>query len=434
MRRPHEATYSIPSVTFDCILALEQKGFGSQLEGVFRQPGIKSEIDAAKNAYDNGINAKSLKIMKDPHGTACLLLAFFRDLPDSVVLDSNVKPLCDASSCVDFEHGIFLMKNIIQSIPIANKVLLKRFLYLLTKIVSHKEENKMTANNLARCVGLSIMHLPLTPVDPIETTGKIHKAVEFMIEHFHQIFSEIPDSFYNALQRQNSSTFIAPQLLAAVSNMQSTHATVHVSNRHRRSMSVDSGMAGIPHGVSTTNIHKNLPKKEETTVQTPTPNVSVPLKTLKPQLTQPQLAQVFFSSSPIKTPITEKRQNVPIVQKENHENPPNNNNTNNTNNNFLSPIKLNEKMEEYSPTPTPSNLGKRKERTESFLNLGVVELFEEQAKIKIILKEWEQNFQTKIGRKPNVEDKQNSEVSEFYEKYFQVKSFKKQKVENTTEK
>nr|XP_021136415.1 T-cell activation Rho GTPase-activating protein-like [Columba livia] len=85
-------------------------------------------------------------------------------------------------------------RSVASKLPAANLLLLKSLLSLLQKISRNVTVTKMTASNLAICVGPNLLSPPEEDGLPLEVlvqvTGKVTRLVEFLIEHHEELFEE----------------------------------------------------------------------------------------------------------------------------------------------------------------------------------------------------------------------------------------------------
>nr|XP_021139270.1 T-cell activation Rho GTPase-activating protein-like [Columba livia] len=86
------------------------------------------------------------------------------------------------------------LREVASKLPEANLLLLKTLLSLLQKISRNVTVTKMTASNLAICVGPNLLSPPEEDGLPLEVlmqvTGKVTRLVEFLIEHHEELFEE----------------------------------------------------------------------------------------------------------------------------------------------------------------------------------------------------------------------------------------------------
>ncbi|XP_067142901.1 uncharacterized protein [Centruroides vittatus] len=127
---------------------------------------------------------------------ASVLKEFLRNLPDCLLLSTLYNQWLDAigmeSKWKCREHVL----NLVQQLPMANFNLLQHLLCVLWHIAQHASENKMSAANLAVCIGPSLLSPLLSPVHNSssihqqEITKKVPKLVTYLIENCSDIFGQ----------------------------------------------------------------------------------------------------------------------------------------------------------------------------------------------------------------------------------------------------
>nr|XP_021141687.1 T-cell activation Rho GTPase-activating protein-like [Columba livia] len=84
------------------------------------------------------------------------------------------------------------LKEVARKLPEANLLLLKTLLRLLQNISSNATISKMSASNLAICVGPNLLSPPeedTLPLDIlVQVTAKVTQLVEFLINHREDLF------------------------------------------------------------------------------------------------------------------------------------------------------------------------------------------------------------------------------------------------------
>ncbi|XP_064896198.1 T-cell activation Rho GTPase-activating protein-like [Columba livia] len=85
-------------------------------------------------------------------------------------------------------------RRVAGKLPEANLLLLRTLLSLLHKISTNVPVTKMTARNLAICVGPNLLSPPeedTLALDVLmQVTGKVTELVEFLIQHHEELFEE----------------------------------------------------------------------------------------------------------------------------------------------------------------------------------------------------------------------------------------------------
>ncbi|XP_063200930.1 T-cell activation Rho GTPase-activating protein-like [Chroicocephalus ridibundus] len=92
------------------------------------------------------------------------------------------------------QEKLAALKEVASKLPQANLLLLKHLLSLLQDISRNEATSKMTAHNLAICMGPNLLSPPkehTLPLDRlVQVTQKVTQLVEFLIDHHGELFEE----------------------------------------------------------------------------------------------------------------------------------------------------------------------------------------------------------------------------------------------------
>ncbi|XP_075599070.1 T-cell activation Rho GTPase-activating protein-like [Balearica regulorum gibbericeps] len=92
------------------------------------------------------------------------------------------------------QEKLAALREVAGKLPQANLLLLKSLLSLLQRISRNAASSRMTASNLAICVGPNLLSPPeeqTLPLDAlVRVTGQVTQLVEFLIEHHGELFGE----------------------------------------------------------------------------------------------------------------------------------------------------------------------------------------------------------------------------------------------------
>ncbi|PKU44072.1 t-cell activation rho gtpase-activating hypothetical protein [Limosa lapponica baueri] len=104
-------------------------------------------------------------------------------------------------------------ERVTSKLPKANFLLLNQLLFVLQNISRNAATSRMTAHNLAICVGPNVLSPPeedMLPLDALaQVTQKVTQLVEFLIEHCGELFEEeVAD-----LARASGEDLSAPQVI-----------------------------------------------------------------------------------------------------------------------------------------------------------------------------------------------------------------------------
>jgi len=124
-----------------------------------------------------------------------LLTQYFRELPEGLIPEthwSNILHLED--------EPIFMEKitEMIEGLTVITKLVIFKFMSILSLIKNSSEINKMTSQNLAVCVAPNIFRFNVpepTIAIPVgvamDTIKKTHRALELMVENWQNIQKNI---------------------------------------------------------------------------------------------------------------------------------------------------------------------------------------------------------------------------------------------------
>lgn len=91
------------------------------------------------------------------------------------------------------------LKNCVDKLEIAEKVFLKRLICLLQAVIQKQEKNLMTLNNIATIFAPILFEdrgMPpagFNPLQAMENTQHFAQTLEILIEHFSELFVDVPD-------------------------------------------------------------------------------------------------------------------------------------------------------------------------------------------------------------------------------------------------
>jgi len=176
----------VPPVVMLCITAIERRG-GLEMEGIYRIPGIKGEIEKLRLHFSYGRPNLDDEEWSDINVVAGVLKLWFRLLPGSLL----TKELFD-----DFVAGVDpskseiqklqLTKGVLARLPRRNLNILKYLVVHLNKVAEKGALNKMYAENLATVFGPSLMRSPRE--DDITTMTRQGAVVEFILKNSREFF------------------------------------------------------------------------------------------------------------------------------------------------------------------------------------------------------------------------------------------------------
>ncbi|XP_069628364.1 uncharacterized protein [Haliaeetus albicilla] len=161
---------------------------GPSTEGVFRRAAGGTEFRELREALDHGAD---VDLGSQP---ALLLADFLRSIPAKLLVTDLYEDWMAAMQKSGKEEKVEELKAVAKKLPGANLLLLKRPLALLQHIGHNAASSRMTASNLAICLGPNLLSPPHEDLLPLEAmlavTEKVNVLVEFMIDNCRELFGE----------------------------------------------------------------------------------------------------------------------------------------------------------------------------------------------------------------------------------------------------
>jgi hypothetical protein len=154
-------------------------------EGLFRRSGSFERIKKIQELYNQG--EPVAYDQNDFHVAACVIKAFVRELPESLLCDSIFNELMsvqalDVVDRVDVTHDLLDNK-----LPKFNFILLNFLIEFLHHVAAHSDKNKMDAKNLSYVFGPNFLRKQELTLIDIE---KINNFVELLIRYYPEIFAK----------------------------------------------------------------------------------------------------------------------------------------------------------------------------------------------------------------------------------------------------
>ncbi|XP_054667966.1 T-cell activation Rho GTPase-activating protein-like [Grus americana] len=181
---------TLPQPIQDLLALLAEHG--PSTEGIFRL-AVKEHVSRElREALDSGAE---VHLESQPaHVLAVLLKDFLRKIPSKLLGAELYEEWMSALQKTSRQEKLAALREVAGKLPQANLVLLKSLLSLLQRISRNAASSRMTAGNLAICVGPNLLSPPeeqTLPLDAlVQVTGQVTGLVEFLIEHHGDLFGE----------------------------------------------------------------------------------------------------------------------------------------------------------------------------------------------------------------------------------------------------
>ncbi|XP_052645782.1 T-cell activation Rho GTPase-activating protein-like [Harpia harpyja] len=165
---------SLPQPIQEMLAVLHQEG--PSTEGVFRRAASGTEFRELREALDRGADV-------DLGSQAALLLAvilkdFLRSIPAKLLVTDLYEDWMAAMQKSGKEEKVEELKAVAEKLPGANLLLLlKRLLALLQHIGHNASSSRMTASNLAICLGPNLLSPPNEDLLPLEAMLAVTEKV-----------------------------------------------------------------------------------------------------------------------------------------------------------------------------------------------------------------------------------------------------------------
>jgi len=158
-----------------------------QSEGIFRVNSSITKIQALKQQIDQHEQIDFNKL--DPDLVANIIKKFFEELPNSLLTNERYKDFL-AISDMNKEEQYEALRVLLIDLPECNLTVLIALLKVVSKVVTHSAQNKMTTQNLATCLAPVILkNIDSTTID-VATLTKGNAVVEFMFRNAEQLIKD----------------------------------------------------------------------------------------------------------------------------------------------------------------------------------------------------------------------------------------------------
>lgn len=187
----------VPKVVEDIVNYFDSHQEMIQIEGIFRQSGLKEVIEDFKAKY-NQREKVDLAQAKTPHDISGLLKMFIRELPEPLfpfntytklmnLYDELNGPVGDPTP-----RGLLALTEICEALPKANANLLQYLCAFLSKVTNHSEVNKMTSHNISIVFGPNVIRPAVETIETSLELPKVNFAFKVTLEYWRRVFGLDP--------------------------------------------------------------------------------------------------------------------------------------------------------------------------------------------------------------------------------------------------
>eukprot|EP01117_Protostelium_nocturnum_P009199 TRINITY_DN3294_c0_g2_i1.p1 TRINITY_DN3294_c0_g2~~TRINITY_DN3294_c0_g2_i1.p1 ORF type:complete len:541 (-),score=248.91 TRINITY_DN3294_c0_g2_i1:1364-2986(-) len=187
MKRGFDRNHNeIPPIVEKTVCWIEKNAL--KTEGIFRVSGNVNQIQKLKKRFDKGKEV-NLPQDLDPHTVAGVLKQFFIEPPESILTDELYEAFLHLMTINDEGLRVSCLCEVVQKLPIGNKIILKRLLKLLYTVSTFSEINKMTTSNLSICFSPTLLRKRNMEILAILSNSEGTKQlVDFFISHYQHVF------------------------------------------------------------------------------------------------------------------------------------------------------------------------------------------------------------------------------------------------------
>jgi len=135
----------LPVIFRECIDFIEE--FGLNCEGIYRISGVKSKVNALRDAYNRGTQVFLHE--HEPNIIASLLKQFLREIPEPVLTNAGMPQFEQASTVKNVKQKVEQCQALIEELPTPNRLLLSWMIVHMTHVISKEKQNKMSLQNVS---------------------------------------------------------------------------------------------------------------------------------------------------------------------------------------------------------------------------------------------------------------------------------------------
>uniref|UniRef100_A0AAV2K7A7 Rho-GAP domain-containing protein n=1 Tax=Knipowitschia caucasica TaxID=637954 RepID=A0AAV2K7A7_KNICA len=181
---------ALPKAIQEILLLLRHRG--PSTEGVFRKSCNSKKMQEVRDQLETGADVvlEELPVVL----LVGLLKSFLKELPDSL-LDSQLYPRwMSAFNEEDPQQRAEHLQRVVSELPGPNLLLLQHLLCILHHIHQNSETTRMPSDNLAVCIGPTLLWSNSTALDQqAERMKEVSDLTQFLIEHWEIIGDNIPN-------------------------------------------------------------------------------------------------------------------------------------------------------------------------------------------------------------------------------------------------
>ncbi|KAJ0061137.1 hypothetical protein NL108_008821, partial [Boleophthalmus pectinirostris] len=180
----------LPKAILEILVLLRKRG--PSTEGAFRKSCNNKKMQEVREQLESGAE---VSLEEQPVALLVgLLKSFLKELPDSLLHTQLYERWMKAFNQEEPQQRVEEFKRVLEDLPRPNVVLLQYLLCVLYHIQQNSHSNKMSATNLAVCIGPTLLWSAGTPLDEQPDRMKeVADLTQFLIEHWEIVGDNIPN-------------------------------------------------------------------------------------------------------------------------------------------------------------------------------------------------------------------------------------------------
>lgn len=178
----------VPLLMQECISYIEEKAM--DVEGLFRIPGDKKEIEQLRQSWDRG-NRVEMATIQNPHTVTGLLKLFLRQLPEPLLTSESYHAYSVISQKIcEEDPQISALTEVLSQLPTPHLKSVDALFAFCVRLATHSESNKMGVKNLSTLIAPNILY-PKHSTNILDELSHSARVVEVMIAKYDQIFPKL---------------------------------------------------------------------------------------------------------------------------------------------------------------------------------------------------------------------------------------------------
>ncbi|XP_044178856.1 rac GTPase-activating protein 1-like isoform X2 [Acropora muricata] len=216
----------VPEIVVKCIDEVERRGLSEV--GIYRVPGAERSVRELKEKFLLG-KIPDLRQVSDIHVVCGLLKDFLRNLAEPLLTYELWSKFVDAANKTDEDDSASATYQAVSELPQANRDTLA-FLVVHLQKVSHCTECKMSASNLAKVYGPTIVGNSSTNLEPMQLLQEakwqpkvVERLLSMPLDYWNQFISNDEENLrsppFNPATHLKDGTPITPECTPVPASM-----------------------------------------------------------------------------------------------------------------------------------------------------------------------------------------------------------------------